>query len=97
MKRKFLHFANIEVFGPVEECDPPMLAQVQSKEPEEGNIVCPGFTTEQFCDCGGDCDAQPTWCGCAAAVTCCQNRGPQEEGPANETNGNAEEGPDPNM
>ena len=36
-----------------------------------GAVSCPGLPVADYCDCGGDCTNQPTWCACAAATSCC--------------------------
>ena len=36
-------------------------------------ILCPSQASHpnNYCDCGGDCHSQPSWCDCPEAVSCC--------------------------
>ncbi|KAK3276343.1 hypothetical protein CYMTET_15574 [Cymbomonas tetramitiformis] len=45
-----------------------------------GDIVCDGYTSDEYCDCGGDCSAHASdWCSCSAAQTCCASSSPSSE------------------
>lgn len=41
----------------------------------EGTELCPGQSFGDYCDCGGDCQNQPSWCSCEAAqaASCCND------------------------
>merc|ERR1719231_1265265 len=41
------------------------------EQPPPGSVLCPGLPVAHYCDCGGDCTNQPSWCSCAGAQTCC--------------------------
>ena len=38
--------------------------------------LCDGQPPENYCDCGGDCTAEPDWCSCSEAQECCANATP---------------------
>ena len=40
-----------------------------------GSVLCPGQI--EYCDCGFDCDANPSFCACDEAQTCCETIQPQ--------------------
>jgi hypothetical protein len=40
-----------------------------------GTVLCPGQPAANYCDCGGDCANNPSWCACAAAQACCSSVG----------------------
>ena len=34
-------------------------------------VLCPGMPAADYCDCGGDCTNQPSFCACGEARQCC--------------------------
>ena len=41
----------------------------------DASVLCPGQPAENFCDCDGACEEEPSWCACpkARARSCCNN------------------------
>jgi hypothetical protein len=35
-------------------------------------VLCEGNDAEDFCDCQSDCVEEPSFCGCADAIACCE-------------------------
>jgi len=36
-------------------------------------VLCPGQSQENYCDCDVDCTEQPAWCDCQQAEECCNS------------------------
>ena len=37
----------------------------------DGTVLCPGLSDRKYCNCSYDCTANPSWCSCVNAASCC--------------------------
>merc|ERR1711907_346487 len=43
----------------------------EDEEVDNNYVLCPGFPTDNYCDCQADCVENPSLCACGQAQQCC--------------------------